>query len=62
MFLSNVKFYVKSTITSSQGTGTTFLISPDFEQGNDISTGGDTASIVLKNGTQIERLECTISA
>lgn len=59
MFLSNVKFYVKSTISSTQGVWTTFKISEDFETGTHIETGTNNVSIVLKTQTQIERLTIT---
>lgn len=59
MFLSNVKFYVKSTISSTQGVWTTFKISEDFETGAHIETGTNNVSIVLKTQTQIERLTIT---
>jgi hypothetical protein len=59
MFQSNAKYYVKSTITSTQAAGTTFLLSTDFEQAANLETGTDSVSFVLKNGTQIERMEIT---
>lgn len=59
MFLSNVKFYVKSTISSTQGVWSTFKISEDFETGTHIETGANNVSIVLKTQTQIERLTIT---
>lgn len=59
MFISNSKFYVKSTITSTQWTWTTFLISEDFETWVHIETSWDVVSIVLKTTTQIERLTIT---
>lgn len=31
MISSNSKYYIKSTISATQGNGTTFLLSPDFE-------------------------------
>ena len=58
MFLSNVKFLVKSTISSTQGTWTTFNISEDFETGTHIESTSP-LSIVLKNQTQIERMTIT---
>lgn len=58
-FLSNSKYYIKSTITSTQAAGTTFLLSPDFELSADLETGANIVSMVLKNGTQIERMEIT---
>lgn len=59
MFLNNVKFYVKSTISSTQGVWSTFKISEDFETGTHIETGSNNVSIVLKTQTQIERLTIT---
>lgn len=59
MFISNAQYYLKSTITSTQAAGTTFLLSTDFEQADNLETGTDTVSMVLKNGTQIERFEIT---
>lgn len=59
MFQSNSKYYIKSTISSTQTAGTTFLISPDFELGKELETGSSSVSLVLKNGSQIERFEIT---
>ena len=59
MFLSNVKFYVKSTISSTQWVWTTFKISEDFETNAHIETWTNNVSIVLKNATQIERMTIT---
>jgi hypothetical protein len=59
MFISNSKFYVKSTISSTQGTWTTFNISEDFETGQHIDSDWEVLSIVLKTSTQIERLTIT---
>ena len=59
MFISNSKFYVKSTISSTQGTWTTFNISEDFETGLNIDSDWEVLSIVLKTNTQIERLTIT---
>lgn len=57
MMVSNSKFYIKSTITSTQADGTTFLLSPDFELSTNLETAGASVSMVLKSGTQIERFE-----
>ena len=57
MMVSNSKFYIKSTITSTQADGTTFLLSTDFELGANLETAGASVSMVLKSGTQIERFE-----
>ena len=62
MFQSNCKYYIKSTISSTQAAGTTFLLSTDFEQAANLETGTDTVSLVLKNGTQIERFEVTATS
>jgi len=59
MFISNVKFYVKSTISSTQWVWTTFKISEDFETNTHIETWSNNVSIVLKNATQIERMTVT---
>jgi len=59
MFVSNSKFYIKSTISSTQAAWTTFLLSPDFELWQNLETWTDTVSMVLKSGTQIERFEIT---
>lgn len=59
MFLSNVKFYVKSTISSIQLVWTTFKISEDFETKAHIETWTNNVSIKLENATQIERMTIT---
>lgn len=59
MFKSNSKYYIKSTITSTQIDGTTFLLSPDFELWANLETAWASVSLVLKNATQIERMEVT---
>ena len=59
MFLSNAKYYIKSTISSVQVAGTTFNISTDFENSAHLETGTKSVSIVLKSGSQIERMEIT---
>lgn len=59
MFISNSKFYVKSTISSTQWTWTTFNISQDFETGQNIDSDWEILSIVLKTSTQIERMTIT---
>lgn len=59
MFQSNSRYYVKSTITATQGVWTTFLLSTDFELWANLETWTDTVSIVLKNWVQIERFEIT---
>ena len=59
MFISNVKFYVKSIISSTQWVWTTFNISEDFETNTHIETWSNNVSIVLKNATQIERMTVT---
>ena len=62
MFQSNAKYYLKSTIPSTLGTGGTFLISNDFELNSSLETGTDVVSLVLKNATQIERMTVTATA
>lgn len=59
MMISNAKYYIKSTISSTQADGTTFLLSTDTELGQNLETGSTPVSMVLKNGTQIERFEIT---
>lgn len=59
MFQSNSRYYLKSTIPSTATTGGTFLLSPDFELGQNLETGTDSVSLVFKNATQIERMEVT---
>lgn len=59
MFLSNVKFYVKSLIPISAWPWSTFNISEDFETWQHIETSWDTVSTVLKTSTQIERFTIT---
>lgn len=58
MFLSNVKVYIKSTISSTQWVWTTFKISEDFESGEHIESTSP-LSFVVKTQTQIERMTIT---
>ena len=55
MFLSNVKFYVKSLIPISAWPWSTFNISEDFETWQHIETSWDTVSTVLK--TSISQIQ-----
>ena len=59
MFVSNAKYYLKSTVSVTDSAGATFLLSADFERAANLETGTDTVSVVFKNGRQIERLEIT---
>lgn len=59
MFQSNSRYYLKSSISASATAGSTFNMSTDFELGLTLETGTDTVSVVLKNATQIERMEIT---
>ena len=59
MISSNSKYYIKSTISATQGNGTTFLLSPDFELWQNLETSGNITSLVIRSGTQIERMEIT---
>lgn len=61
MFVSNSKYFIKSTISSTATVGGTFLLSTDTELNANLETGGLSVSMVLKNGTQIERFEITAS-
>jgi hypothetical protein len=62
MQFSNAQLYIKSNITSTQGVGTTFLIAPLIETAEDLDTGSETVTVVLKNATQVERMEITAAA
>jgi hypothetical protein len=59
MYQSNAKFYIKSTITSTQAAASTFLLSEDLELGTHLETGTSPVSFVIKNSTQIERFQIT---
>jgi hypothetical protein len=58
MAKSNLIFNIRQTIPVSATTGYEFNISNDFETDQVIETT-QTESIVLKNDTQLERLEIT---
>lgn len=65
MFQSNLKFFVKETISSTAVATDTFLISDDFELWQAVETSWQTVSITIKNSsdptkvTQVERMEIT---
>ncbi len=59
MYQSNLKFYIKSTLTVASWTGATFDISNDLELDTPIETGSEDVSIIFKNDTQIERFTIT---
>jgi len=59
MFISNAKYYLKESISSTATTWTTFKISPDFERQINLETWTDSASIKLISWTQIERMTIT---
>ena len=62
MFLNNIRFFIRDTISVWDVVWTAYRVSNDFEQDQIIDTGWETVSITLKNETQIERFEGTFSA
>ena len=62
MFLSNVRFALRDTLSSTAWAWTSVRVTNDFELNEVINTNGQTASVTLKNATQIERFEGTFAA